>query len=118
MKRDMDLIRQILLAVEAESQGLIDSKYSKEQVAQHVALLQEAGFVNAAIARNHVNHPTAFVIHDLTWSGHEFLDAMRDDTLWNKTKEKFIKPGASWTAKAIFEYLKIEIAQRMGLSGG
>jgi hypothetical protein len=53
----------------------------------------------------------------LTWDGHEFLDAMRDDTLWKRAKEKFIKPGASWTAKAVFEYLKLEITRHITGAG-
>jgi len=45
--------------------------------------------------------------------GNEFVDAMRDDTLWKKAKDSVIKPGASWTVKLLFEWLKTEIKQRL-----
>jgi len=30
-------------------------------------------------------------VTDITWEGHEFLGNIRDDTAWNKTKEKAAK---------------------------
>jgi hypothetical protein len=30
-----------------------------------------------------------------------------------RAKQKFIKPGASWIAKLIFEYLNLELQQKM-----
>ena len=29
----------------------------------------------------------------LTWEGHEFLDKIRSDTIWNKTKDVIAKHG-------------------------
>jgi hypothetical protein len=117
MKRDMDLVRQILLTIEANEKQ-IDSKFSQEEISGHAAILKDGGFINAAIARGPQNQPTGCVLQSLTWEGHEFLDAMRDDTLWKKAKEKFIKPGAAFTAKALFEYLKIEVTRHItGTSG-
>jgi hypothetical protein len=113
MKRDMDLIRQILLSTEAD-ENKIDAKFTQEEIAYHASLLKDAGFLDAAIVRGPRNQPHGCVLQGLTWDGHEFLDAMRDDTLWKRAKEKFIKPGASWTAKAIFEYLKLEIIRMTG----
>jgi hypothetical protein len=31
----------------------------------------------------------------LTWDGHEFLDAIRNDTVWNKTKRVIADKGGS-----------------------
>jgi hypothetical protein len=33
----------------------------------------------------------------LTWEGHELLDAIKNDTVWNKTKDTFISKGLSMT---------------------
>ena len=29
----------------------------------------------------------------MTWEGHEFLDKIREDTVWNKTKDLITKKG-------------------------
>jgi hypothetical protein len=42
---------------------------------------------------------------------------MRDNTLWKRAKENFIRPGVSFTAKLIFEWLKVEVSKQM-LGGG
>ena len=106
----MDLIRDILVCTETGEDRSVDG-FSQHEVAYHVWLLVDAGYLDALIQRDHKNVPSAFHINSLTWEGHEFLDAMRDETLWKKAKETFIKPGASWTAKLIFEWLKLELRQ-------
>jgi hypothetical protein len=112
MRRDMDLIREILLFTETGQETSDNRNLSRQEVAYHFWLLKDAGYVDALIQRDEKNVPIGFHINSLTWEGHEFLDAMRDDTLWKKAKETFIKPGASWTAKLIFEWLKLELKQR------
>ena len=88
MKRDMDLIRQILLTAEAYPSGFapqieIDG-YTQEEINYHAFLLGEAGLAKV----NNVTHmgsksPEAIIVN-LTWSGHEFLDAARGKTIWNQ----------------------------------
>ncbi|MCY1562785.1 hypothetical protein D9M68_1002340 [compost metagenome] len=45
----------------------------------------------------------------MTWAGCEFADAIRNDTLWNKAKDKVIKPGMSFTFEVLTTWLKAEI---------
>lgn len=92
MKRDMDLIREILLRLEVSSedeqalQPLGDLGYSREQIGYHAYLLVDAGLATGfdlgsdGIALPH------FSVESLTWDGHEFLDAARDDARWFKAK--------------------------------
>lgn len=87
MKRDWDLIRQILLSVEAAN---ADDKISDndidgctpENFHHNAILLQEAGLVHALVLPN----LQTTLIESLTWEGHEFLDSIRNDTTWNKIK--------------------------------
>ena len=70
MKRDMDLIRAILLRVEEEYGGISITNLSiegnsLEEVAVHCKMLEDAGLVT---------------------DGAEYLDKIRDDSLWEKTK--------------------------------
>lgn len=90
MKRDMDLVRSILLEVEkADSYNkpfeLEVEEYSSDQVAHHLLLLRDAGLL---AVEESSNWSESYVLPiRLTWSGTEFLDATRDDTRWNRAKE-------------------------------
>jgi hypothetical protein len=97
MKRDMDLIRRILLEAEADDKPNQVLQYTDPHEAYNVALLEEAGLVVATITRGYMNKPGTAFLTRLTWSGHDFLDATKDDTIWRKAKDKVLKPGISWT---------------------
>ena len=75
MKRDMNIIRGVLMRIE-ESQGAVATFTGDD--AQHVALLVDAGFVEAHILKMDGRGVVRAVVERLTWSGHDFLDAMRD----------------------------------------
>ena len=89
MQRDIDLIREILFLVEEKDSPIgwiniqIDS-YSKEQISYHVKLLAEAGYLEAEDLTTLDGFDWQPV--SLTWQGHGFLDAARDNKLWNKAK--------------------------------
>lgn len=96
MKRDMDLIRKILFEVEKapySGPNRIDLEiegYSWEDISHHVLLLWEAEFIEGAEAsgRGREYKPIR-----LTWDGHEFLEAVKDDTRWAKVKNAMGKAG-------------------------
>jgi len=54
------------------------------------------------------------VLNKLTWEGHEFLDDIRDQGIWNKTKER-LKDIPSASIPVIVEIAKAEIKKRLGL---
>ena len=93
MKRDMDLIRSILLAVEESPTGrapspLVVNGYSQQAVDYHAFLVMEAGLCEGVDVTNPESVVPEAALNRLTWSGHEFPDAARDDTLWNKAKDR------------------------------
>lgn len=89
MKRDMDLVREILLEVEKNPSpyapvAICIERYSTDNIAYHVALLVEAGLL-----RNYFNDGKivpASMATCMTWAGHDFLDACRDEGMWQKAK--------------------------------
>ncbi len=85
MKRDMELIRTILLEVEAvDSYAPHPSEgCSPQHYLYNCYLIHNAGL--AAGVTFHEDPPDVRLSH-LTWRGHEFLDAIRQDTVWEKTK--------------------------------
>jgi len=102
MKRDMDLTRKILLAMEQRSENDQDKPFEfeghpDEEVCYHIKLLAEADFLDARDDSTHDGE--AWTPLSLTWSGHEFLDAARDNTLWNKAKQQIVEKGGGFTVQ-------------------
>ena len=117
MQRDMDLVRAILLEVEQhqEPQAPFEVQahgYSPEQIAYHVRLLAEAGYIDA------IDFGDDWQPKSLNWSGHEFLDATRNAGIWQKVKAELKDRGGSLLFSLIQQLaLKLAAAQ-FGLSSG
>jgi len=114
VKRDINLIRKILQRVEIyeDPNGLNEilqfDGYTSAQVFYHMKLLYDAGLITARVG-DVWDPDTEFQFINLTWSGHEFLDAVRDDNLWEKAKEIVMKPGASFTFDILLAWLKAQV---------
>jgi hypothetical protein len=118
MKRDMDLIRRILLDTEASD--LTDGfdhlvlDYGDDlakQVQYQILQLKEAKLIETeeeAGIQTLDYWPTR-----LTWAGHEFLDAIRKDTLWQKVKAVAVEKTGGLgfeIVKALATKLAIDLA--------
>lgn len=88
MRREMDVIRDIALAVSAApaSVSALDG-LSNEIFAFHAQLMEEAGLVQAALLPDGKRVATTALIFRLTWTGHEFADSVRDPKIWAETKK-------------------------------
>ena len=64
-------------------------------------LLIEAGLVKGQVVGTIGPEVKDFFGQRLTWEGHEFLDAIRSDTVWNKTKKIFTEQGVSMTFELV-----------------
>ena len=88
MKRDLDLIKEILLEIDTSPiMNLSIKGYDQVLVDYHIHLLDQAGLIDAEIARVGANEIYDPIILEITWNGHEFLDAARNETVWRKGKE-------------------------------
>ena len=116
MKRDMDLVRQILSNAEARDFESDEppASYQAQTVeeAYQIALMNDAGLVQADYT-SQAGTPVCATIFRLTWSGHDFLDAARDETIWKKAKDTILKPGISWTFSVLAEWLKQEAQKKL-----
>ena len=121
MKRDMDLCRRILLTVEnnppdkAVRRFRFDREYPSDTVSQHVVLLNEAGLLNANITETFDG--TYYTVERLTWDGHNFLDAARDDGRWASAKQRLEGAGVNATFTLLKETLEDLARKTLGLSG-
>jgi hypothetical protein len=98
MKRDLDLVRKLLLTMETSPHGFINPNlviegYSSEQIGYHVHLMMQAGLVNGVDITSQNSQSPMAMPTALTWHGHEFLDACRNERVWNKAKERLKSIG-------------------------
>jgi len=87
----MDLVRKILLAVEEEDSYEIGDipeipDYSSEQIAYHVEIMEEAGLLDASIEGVMGSPVPIILLRRMTWTGHEFLDTARNQSVWDQAK--------------------------------
>jgi hypothetical protein len=91
MKRDMDLIRAILLdcesipAVSAEVHVVKIHGHSVADVNYHIVLLAEAGLLHT-LGDAELCDQRPIYVDRLTWAGHDFIDAARDLGKWERAK--------------------------------
>ena len=103
MKRDMDLVRNILLAIEGTEDSLNhttlrlalkkpyidDSRIpSNRTLVGHVEIMEEAGLVSANVIRAGAGYH-AFTGLRMTWDGQDFLASTKDPSIWEKARPKF-----------------------------
>jgi len=124
MKRNWDTIRQILVKVEectlpTEIVRLGDfQKADAAEVSYHMALLIDAGLVEGHMSKTIGPEVKDFFAYKLTWGGHEFLDSIRSDTVWHKTKKLFAEQGISMTFDLVKEGSKKMAFTLIGVSAG
>ena len=127
MKRDLDLIRRILLRIEESGDGagsssftdFVEKGYDVSSIHYHVRLLNDAGLIEADELV-----PGQWWPERMTWAGHEFLDAARSDHLWNDVKTQVLRRGGSVPFALFHELLvrrnreRLEKPSRGGSSKG
>lgn len=112
----MDLVRALLLETEGIAPG--DSLrspaiegYDQQTVFAHLELLQEAGLIHCTVCHSQQGRYLKAIIHDLTWQGHEFLGAARNETVWQRAMAKMADYGGSLPL-AVFQTILIELAKK------
>lgn len=118
MIRNLDLIRNILLEAERKetATGWITPKidgYSDEEIAYHIQLLMQAELLEGIELGTKTSYE--YGVKNLTWKGHEFIDATRDDSLWNKAKKFLGKKITTVSFELIKDILIKYSKQELGL---
>ena len=120
MKRNFDLIRKIMLDIENldPNYGYVEVKFGDEDaraVDVHAALLIEAGLLNGKVIESEAGIIHKVFISGISWAGYEFIDYVKNDTVWNKAKETVLKPAVSASFQVLLEWAKQEAKNRLGL---
>lgn len=121
MKRDMDLVRSILLEVEAAQRPLRIAElqsdgHSLPEVVYHVEIMRERGLIDASILRGKGGVLLRAEVSGLTWDGQDYLDATRDERVWDKARDAIARTVGSCT----FETMKavcVKAATDMAING-
>jgi len=95
MRRDMDLIRELLFKLEAldvrpggilhinfDDEEIQIHSYTPDDIQYHVRLLIEAGLIEPGKGAMQ-----GLMFRSLTWAGHDFVDSVRSPEVWAKTKK-------------------------------
>lgn len=114
MRRDFDLIRQLLQVIE---EGDYPAPYplgiegrEQNQINYHLLLMQEAGLIDATVSKTLGPGVPRVQVFRLSWEGHEFLEAARNTSAWKDAVARVSKS----TGGLAFEVLKcflIELAK-------
>ncbi len=101
MKLDFDCIRDVLLTVEGKTEiterfaysgiklnNVISAlpQYSPQDVFYTALKLEEAKLITVHREIEIRRAPNDFVITDITYEGHQYLNSVRDNGVWDKVK--------------------------------
>jgi hypothetical protein len=123
MKRDWDVIREILLQLEqkeAANAYLSPKDFAdprEQEVAYHIRLLSEAGAIEATVHESSAGDGriNGAIAKRLTWKGHELLDSIRSESIWSQVKEKFKSSGLEMTVDSVLTVAAEIVAKGLGL---
>jgi hypothetical protein len=126
MQRNMDLIRAILLDIEATQVppgGFLgfssDGTSPVEGYTAADCLYNLRTAIDGGLVRAGKDHGMMIAVHGLTWKGHDFLDQVRDPEIWRITKEGASKAGGfslDLLAALAKGFLKNKIEEHTGVA--
>ncbi len=120
MRRNMDLIRQIVLAIEDAVEPVTSSKlqidgFTAKEIAYHCELITEAGLVDFIDTTHYGSEGSEFHIRRLTKTGHDLADACRSESIWRKLISDVSQKAGGLTLDVLLAYAKSEAMKRLGL---
>lgn len=127
MKLNKECMRELLLAIESleymyyfnadDARQEPFDKYEFYEVVYAGEKLIEANYIKGKIT--HADNDVYNVMFQaLTWEGHQFLDNIRDDGVWKKTKSitsKFTSVSVSMLSSIAATVISKMISQELGL---
>lgn len=106
MKRDLDLVRDILMQV-GEADGPVDYEElgngrPAALVAYHCVLMAQRGLLDLGLVRRDSGGDYIILqVNGLTWDGEDYLAAIADAGVWRKAKAEVAKVAKSVTFEVV-----------------
>lgn len=108
MKRDWDLIRQVLLEIEEIPRAELyrhgyDVREDEDELelckAEQALILWDAGFIKGMNASSMEGR--ALMAPELTWDGHDLLDTLRSKPVWERIRAVAGEKGIELTFDSV-----------------
>ena len=98
MKRDMELIRKMILLVEDSPGGWAPGQmtvegYTDSEIGYHAYLIGDAGLADAADMTSTASTGPYYRLTHLTSAGHDFADSARAQYIWDEVIASMKKQG-------------------------
>jgi hypothetical protein len=121
VKRDLELIRKIVLIVENAPTGWAPQRlevegYTEAQIGYHAYLLVDAGLAKGHDTTTMGSDGPEAMITTLTWAGHEFADAARDESRWRKAMVAVQEKGGTVTLGVLTQLLVALMRSALGIA--
>lgn len=119
MKRDLDLLRNMLLLIEESMPEITNDDFAElsdnpQLIAFHIQLLIDAGFI-AYYDASTIGNPNYFIITRMTFAGCEYLDSVRSTKIWEQAKQKLSAVGGSATLDVITSLCADLVKAQLGI---
>ena len=111
MKRDMELVRKLVLAMEEAPRGTYSNTLNvdgrtDEEIGFHVCLLLNEGFVEGRDTTELAGPVPEAIATGLTWQGHNFAAAARNESRWARVMNLLSNSAESATLVTISNLLQ------------
>lgn len=123
MKRDLDLVRKILIYYEEKDFDGMDRTigidgYGESLINYHLLLMDEAGLLRCERSTSSKTPGRVIKVYpfSLTWSGHEFLSAARNEGLWGKAKSLSLDKAGILSFDIMKDLLISLAKEKLGIS--
>lgn len=125
MKRDMELVRKILIDISMGN--FILERFEKDDIkgmeknhliAYHLKIMAQAGLIEVEIKLDYANNYFLTRKPMLTWEGNDYLDAISNDSVWIKTKKSIKEKGlelGNVPFNVLKEFVALQIKQFLGM---
>lgn len=121
MKLNYDLIRNLLLTAENQEQNSSLSQteldnfikkynYTFEELIYHLKRLEEADYITIH-TQTLSNQIINYKLNSITWNGHQFLDTIRSNKVWNVTKD--VAKDLKIKSISAFSQIAVQVASNL-----
>ena len=125
MTRDPNILRDVMLfletvpsdtktfgsAIQAAILGV-----DPYDLGDHVEQLREIGFIDGVVHFYGRQCQPKIIVDRITSSGHDFIQTVRKDSVWQKVTTGVLETGKAWTIQMLFDYAKALAAEHLGFS--
>ncbi len=120
MKRDLTLLRDVMLAIESmPADTPLRSNFFGERfpntdpydLAEHVHQLIDSRLLEGKVHFNQRQCTPSVNVDRVTTIGHDFIRSVEDDRVWSRVKKEVIDTGKAFTLSMLMDYMKALAAE-------